>query len=100
MRWNLTTLMASAKNVAANRSNEPSVRDLESMLAAFEYWKGHYDASAKKYRERAAKLELIGDSEASMVRRHRDGAEEDVAKCDVGIRTMKWAIATIKATQP
>lgn len=67
-----------------------TIRDL---LGSFEEWKGNYERWAREHRERASKLELIGDKDASWERRQRDSAEEDCAKCDVAIRALSWVIA-------
>lgn len=90
--WPLTPLSEALKRAASAGSNQPSVRDLEAMLSAFVYWKDYYVRDAIKSRERAAKLSLIGDSEAEREARNRDSCEEDAARCDVGIRVLQWAI--------
>lgn len=96
LRWSLTALSGAAKKVEGNRSNSPGVRDLESMLAAFEYWKSYYSKDAKEHRERFAKLELIGDREASWEKRARDSSEQEAARCEVGAKVLRWAISELK----
>lgn len=94
-RYPLSALFGAVKAVKRGQANRTGVRDLKLMLEAFEEWKQYYASGAGPHRERAAKLELIGDRDAAYERRQANSYQEDAARCDVGVRVLKWAIEEI-----
>ena len=98
MGWPLSVLARLTSAVTRN-SDEPSVRDLKSMVSELRNWEKTYSTWAKEHRERHAKLELIGDRDADGERRARDDDEESAAKCNVAIRSLTWAIEQIAEKQ-
>lgn len=92
MKWPLVAMFG--QRMMGN-TNLATVR---SLYDAFKYWKNYFEKDAKECRERAAKLELIGDRDAFWERRKANSAEEDAARCDVGIKALAWAIE--KLSQP
>lgn len=94
--WLLGIFLHGGKRIIQGRSNAPGVRDLKSMIAECDEWQTWYENEAKKHRERAAKLELIGDPDAVWEKRRRDDAEESVAKCAAAKRVLAWAAEEIE----